>query len=191
MFFCTKSIFLAKRTIFVCSISHVYWKLLVWGLIWYIWEPLSAWTGSISWNLVLEYCFFSETTFGFNIWFAFVLPKYCKISQEFSLSKKKLFGIPISVTWMCVLSRLPAPARNINWTGAAAAPRPSQFSRSTLRRAKDIFYFNYLWNIKTNLRSRGQKICQKMSIFRHLLIPIKSAKMHRITILFIKNAQFT
>ena len=37
---------------------------------------------------------------------------------------------------MCVLSRLPAPARNINWTGAAAAPRPSQFSRSTLRIAK-------------------------------------------------------
>ena len=157
VFFCTKSIFLAKRTIFVCSISHIYWKLLVWGLIWYIWEPLSAWTGSISWNLVLEYCFFSGTTFGFNIWFAFVLPKYCKISQEFSLSKKKLFGIPISVTWMCVLSRLPAPARNINWTGAAAAPRPSQFSRSTLRRAKrhilfqlPVKYYNQILEAEAN-----------------------------------------
>ena len=52
---------------------------------------------------------------------------------------------------------------------------------------KDIFYFNYLWNIKTNLRSRGKKLRQKMSNFWHLLIPIKSAKIDRITILKMHN----
>ena len=63
VFFCTKSIFLAKRSIVAYSIQYIFWKLLSWRLIWYIWGPSTCiqwpvrffvtfweWTGSISWN---------------------------------------------------------------------------------------------------------------------------------------------
>ena len=65
-FFCTKLIFLAKRSIVAYSISYIFWKLLSQRLIWHIWGPatcilwpvrffVTLWesTGSISWNLVL------------------------------------------------------------------------------------------------------------------------------------------
>ena len=64
--FCTKSIFLAKRSIVAYSIPYIFWKLLFQRLIWHIWGPatcilwpvrffVTLWesTGSISWNLVL------------------------------------------------------------------------------------------------------------------------------------------
>ena len=64
---CTKSIFLAKRSIFAYSIPYIFWKLLLQRLIWHIWGPamcilwpvrffVTLWesTGSISWNLVVK-----------------------------------------------------------------------------------------------------------------------------------------
>ena len=66
MFFCTKSIFLAKRSIVAYSIPYIFWKLLFQRLIWHIWGLatcilwpvrffVTLWfaTGSISWNIVL------------------------------------------------------------------------------------------------------------------------------------------
>ena len=62
-----ESIFLAKRSVFAYSISHFFWKILVWRFIWYIWGPsmcilwpvrffVTLWfaTGSISWNHVVK-----------------------------------------------------------------------------------------------------------------------------------------
>ena len=62
-----ESIFLAKRSVFAYSISHFFWKILVWRFIWYIWGPsmcilwpvrffVTLWfrTGSINWNLVVR-----------------------------------------------------------------------------------------------------------------------------------------
>ena len=66
VFFCTKSIFLAKRSIVAYSIPYIFWKLLFQRLIWHILGPAKCilwpvrffatfWksTGSISWNLFI------------------------------------------------------------------------------------------------------------------------------------------
>ena len=66
VFFCCKeSIFLVKWSIFAYSMSHIFWKISIWRLIWYIWGPSTCilWpvrffvtlcfgTGSISWKHV-------------------------------------------------------------------------------------------------------------------------------------------
>ena len=72
-FFCKESIFLARQSIFAYSMSHIFWKLIIWRLIWYICRPsmcilwqvrsfVTLWiaTSSISWNLVIV--FLEEST---------------------------------------------------------------------------------------------------------------------------------
>ena len=68
-FLCKETIFLAKLSIFGHSMSHIFWKLLIWRFIWYIWGPsmcivhpvtrqfFCLWdgNGSISWNHVGGY----------------------------------------------------------------------------------------------------------------------------------------